>query len=183
MKEAVIMKASLLIAATLSALLAPPVFAHGEAHDSAEQIQRQIAEARHATRKYFDVQTAIDAGYAPFADKDGLCVAQPGQGGMGIHYLNGGLIDAVLDPARPEALMYQPHQSGKLELLGVEYIVFQDAWDAANAQPPVLFGHPFHLVRAPNRYNVPAFYELHLWLWEHNRNGLFNDWNPSVRCP
>jgi len=25
-------------------------------------------------------------------------------------------------------------------------------------------------------------YELHVWLWEHNRNGLFNDWNPVVTC-
>lgn len=177
------MKTALLTIAALAALLAPPAFAHGDAHDSAEKIPSQINELRRATRKFFDVQTAIDAGYAPFADKDGLCVAQPGQGGMGIHYLNGALIDAVLDPLRPEALMYQPHRAGKLELVGVEYIVFQDAWDAANPQPPVLFGHPFHLVRAPNRYNVPAFYELHLWLWEHNRNGLFNDWNPAVRCP
>jgi hypothetical protein len=155
----------------------------GEGESSAEEIRHQIAEVRRQTRKFFDVQEAVSAGYAPFADKDGLCVAQPGQGAMGIHYLNGGLVDAVLDPLRPEALMYQPHKSGKLELLGVEYIVFQDAWDAANPQPPVLFGHPFHLVRAPNRYNVPAFYELHLWLWEHNGNGTFNDWNPAVHCP
>jgi hypothetical protein len=183
MKEAGTMKVSFLIAATLAALLAPPAFAHGDEHDSAEKIQSQIAEVRRATRKFFDVQTAVDAGYAPFADKDGLCVAQPGAGGMGIHYLNGGLVDAVLDPLRPEALMYQPHKNGQLELPGVEYIVFQDAWDAGNPQPPVLFGHPFHLVRAPNRYNVPAFYELHLWLWEHNRNGIFNDWNPAVHCP
>jgi hypothetical protein len=172
-------------AATVALLgLSAPVFAHGgDTGASAEDIQRQIAEVRRATRKFFDVHTAVDAGYAPFADKDGLCVAQPGAGGMGIHYLNGGLVDAALDPLRPEALMYQPHKSGKLELLGVEYIVFQDAWDAANPQPPVLFGHPFHLVRAPNRYNVPAFYELHLWLWEHNGNGIFNDWNPAVHCP
>ncbi len=115
--------------------------------------------------------------------RNGYCVAQPGQGAMGIHYLNGGLLDAVLDPLRPEALMYQPTKDGRLELLGVEYIVFQDVWDALHPQPPVLFGHPFHLVRAPNRYNVPAFYELHLWVWEHNRNGIFNDWNPQVRCP
>ena len=62
---------------------------------------------------------------------------------------------------------------------------FHDAWDAAHPhpQPPVLFGHPFHLVRSPSRYGVPSFYESHLWAWEHNRNGIFNDWNPKVRCP
>lgn len=178
------MKALFIIAAALAAVLVQtPAAAHGDADESAEAIQQQIAEVRRATWRFRDVQAAIDAGYAKFPDQSGDCVAQPGQGAMGVHYLNGGLIDAVLDPLRPEAVMYEPGRHGKLELVGVEYIVFQDAWDALNAQPPVLFGHPFHLVRAPNRYNVPAFYELHLWIWEHNRNGIFNDWNPRVRCP
>lgn len=158
--------------------------AHGDTNESTEQIQQLISDVRQATQKFHDVQVAIDLGYAAFADKDGFCVAQPGQGAMGIHYLNGTLVgDTVLDPLQPEALTYQPKKNGKLELAGVEYIVFQDAWDALHPQPPVLFGHPFHLVRAPNRYNVPAFYELHLWVWEHNRNGIFNDWNPKVTCP
>lgn len=34
----------------------------------------------------------------------------------------------------------------------------------------------------PRRCGLPAFYELHLWLWKRNPNGLFNDWNPDVRC-
>ena len=88
------------------------------------------------------MQAAIAAGYAKFPDQTGDCVAQPGQGAMGVHYLNGTLVGDT-----------------------------------------VLFGHPFHLVRSPNRYGVPSFYELHLWVWEHNRNGIFNDWNPKVRCP
>jgi len=171
------------VAITSLLALQAPALAHGDANESAEQIQRLIGDVRRATKKFHDPQAAIDLGYAAFADKDGLCVAQPGQGAMGIHYLNGGLIDATLDPLQPEALMYQPGRNGKLELAGVEYIVFQDAWDALHPQPPVLFGHPFHLVRAPNRYNVPAFYELHLWVWEHNRNGIFNDWNPKLSCP
>jgi len=179
------MKRLLISIAAASTLLGStlPALSHGDPDANAQSIQHQIAEVRRETRKFFDVQAAVDAGYAPFADMDSFCVSEPGAGGMGIHYLNSGLIDAVLDPAKPEALMYEPKKNGKLELVGVEYIVFQDAWDALHPQPPVLFGHPFHLVRAPNRYNVPAFYELHLWVWEHNRNGLFNDWNPSVRCP
>jgi hypothetical protein len=179
------MKTLLVAAAAATAaclMLSAPARAHGQADESADNVQAQIAQVRHATRKFNDVQAAIDAGYAAFADKDGYCVSQPGQGAMGIHYLNNSLLTTEFDPLRPQALMYQPHKSGRLELLGAEYIVFQDAWDALHPQPPVLFGHPFHLVRAPNRYNVPAFYELHLWVWEHNRNGIFNDWNPDVRC-
>jgi hypothetical protein len=40
------------------------VFAHGDANESAEKIESQIAGVRRATRRYFDVQTAVDAGYA-----------------------------------------------------------------------------------------------------------------------
>lgn len=172
--------------ATLAYLMlsAPsPARAHGQTDESADNVLANIAQVRRATKPFNDVQAAIGAGYAPFADKDGYCVEQPGQGAMGIHYLNNSLLDAELDPLRPEALMYQPHATGRLELAGAEYIVFQDVWDGLHPQPPVLFGHPFHLVRAPNRYNVPAFYELHLWVWEHNRNGIFNDWNLAVHCP
>lgn len=60
---------------------------------------------------------------------------------------------------------------------------FQEAWDAQHTQPPVLFGREFHLVTAPNRYGVLAFYELHAWVWKHNPSGAFNDWNPRVTCP
>jgi hypothetical protein len=35
----------------------------------------------------------------------------------------------------------------------------------------------------PNRYGLPAFWELHAWVWRHNPNGLFDDWNPRVSCP
>ena len=50
------------------------------------------------------------------------------------------------------------------------------------ASPRSLFGEQFHLVRSPNRYSVPAFYELHTWVWQHNPYGMFEDWNPRVRC-
>jgi hypothetical protein len=103
---------------------------------------------------------------------------------MGIHFVHNELIsDAVLDPLLPEALMYEPESNGRLRLVGLEYIVFQDAWDAEHDAPPALLGQQLHLVSSPNRYGVPAFYELHVWVWKHNPSGLFNDWNPRVRCP
>ena len=178
MNQTTMTRAGTALALTLA--LQAPTFGHGDAPESDDAIQALISQVRRATAPFHDVQVARGAGYEQFLS----CVDQPGQGAMGIHYLNGTLVaDAVLDPLRPEALMYQPKKNGQLELVGVEYIVFQDAWDALHPQPPVLFGHPSHLVRSPNRYGVPAFYELHLWVWEHNRNGIFNDWNPKVRCP
>ncbi len=66
--------------------------------------------------------------------------------------------------------------------MAVEYVVLQDAWDAAHSSPPSLFGEEFTLVPAGNRYDLPAFYELHAWLWKHNPRGMFDDWNPRVSC-
>jgi hypothetical protein len=37
-------------------------------------------------------------------------------------------------------------------------------------------------VGAPNRYGLPAFYELHVWAWKTNPSGMFADWNPRVSC-
>jgi hypothetical protein len=139
-----------------------------------------VETVRRTTAPYADVEAARAAGFAQFMD----CVSEPGRGAMGIHFLNMDLVgDGRLDVNRPEALMYAPMPDGRLELLGVEYIVFQDAWDAAHPQPPVLLGQEFHLVRSPNRYGVPAFYQLHVWSWRENPMGPFNSWNPRVSCP
>ncbi len=101
---------------------------------------------------------------------------------MGIHYVNGDLVgDGKLDVSRPEALMYEP-RNGKLELVGVEYIVLAAAWDLAYKTPPTLVGQLFHYTPSPNRYGIPAFYALHVWAWRHNPHGVFMDWNPRVSC-
>jgi hypothetical protein len=72
--------------------------------------------------------------------------------------------------------------NGRLRLIGVEYITLGEAWDAANEGPPVLEGQLFHYAGSPNRYRIPAFYELHVWAWKENPNGTFADWNPRVSC-
>ena len=77
--------------------------------------------------------------------------------------------------------MYEP-KNGRLELVGVEYIVLADQWDAENPAPPVLMGQVFNYVGRPNRYGIPAFYELHVWAARDNPNGAFADWNPRVSC-
>ena len=47
---------------------------------------------------------------------------------------------------------------------------------------PALDGHLLNFVNAPNRYGLPAFYEIHVWAWEHNPVGSFADWNTHVSC-
>jgi hypothetical protein len=133
---------------------------------------------RQATAQFKDVRKAEAAGYALLHG----CVSGPQEGAMGIHFANGGLVgDGELDAMKPEALLYEP-KDGKLQLVGVEYIVLADAWNAKHQTPPVLMGQLFNYSGAPNRYGIPAFYELHVWAWKNNPNGMFADWNPRVSC-
>lgn len=137
-----------------------------------------VAAVRSATKPLLDAKAALAAGYRPFLG----CVSGPQEGAMGVHYVNGDLVaDGQLDPARPEALMFES-RDGQLQLLGVEYIVMAAAWDANNPAPPTLMGQVFHLNGSPNRYGLPAFYELHVWAWRKNPHGMFADWNPQVTC-
>jgi hypothetical protein len=102
---------------------------------------------------------------------------------MGVHYVNGALVgDGQVNASKPELLVYEPLANGRQRLVAVEYVVFQDAWDAKHDEPPSLFGREFELVEAGNRYGLPPFYELHAWLWKHNPAGFFDDWNPRVTC-
>ena len=137
-----------------------------------------VATVRQATMDFKDVEAAKSAGYGLFHG----CVSGPEEGAMGIHFVNGDLVgDGEIDALRPEALIYELTNKG-LQLVGVEYVVIAEAWDANHETPPTLMGQVFHYVGAPNRYKIPAFYELHVWAWKQNPNGMFTDWNPKVSC-
>ena len=126
---------------------------------------------RQATEAYVDIAAAEAAGYEPITE----CMADPSQGAMGIHYANLALLeDPALDVTQPEALMYQPLPDGRMELVGVEYLVPKPAW--TEDEPPMLLGQEFEYVED---FDV---YALHLWAWRHNPAGLHADWNPNVSC-
>ncbi len=134
---------------------------------------------RQGTKQYIDVNNATAAGYGPFLG----CVAGTDHGAMGVHYVNGTLLgNLTLDPSQPEALIYEP-SNGKMTLVGVEFILDSATWLAANNNnPPVLDGQVFNFVDAPNRFNIPAFFELHVWAWRDNPQGAYVDWNNRVTC-
>ncbi|HEV8536746.1 MAG TPA: hypothetical protein VGR87_13660 [Candidatus Limnocylindria bacterium] len=144
----------------------------------------QLSTARAATAQFHTLETAVAAGYGLFTDAAGIaCIDKPGTGVMGIHYVKGALVgDAAVNAATPEALVYWQKPNGELKLAAVEYVVFKDAWDAVHSSPPSLFGQQFTLLASPNRYGLPAFYELHAWIWKNNPSGMFEDWNPRASC-
>jgi len=144
--------------------------------------------AKSATKPFKNTDVARHAGYtATVADTKGnVCIAEPGVGAMGVHLLNPKLLDATVDPRHPEALVYRAQKNGALKLAALEYIVFKQAWEdahGAEAAAPSLFGKPFLLTPAPNRFGIPSFYALHAWVWNKNPAGTFQPWNPKVTCP
>jgi hypothetical protein len=172
---------SLAIAGSLLALAGSGLLpsAHAQTEPDLEPPASLTQIVRDATRPFLDINQAIAAGYGPFLG----CVSGPESGAMGIHYVNGPLVgDGELDPTKPEALMYEV-AIGRARLLGVEFIVDAATWlKQHDNQPPVLEGQAFQFVGSPNRYALPAFFELHVWAWRDNPNGMFVDWNPRVTC-
>jgi hypothetical protein len=139
-----------------------------------------LAKANLATASYQDVAAAEAAGYgSTLGPGEGSlgCFEDPAQGGMGVHYVNGDKLDANLDVADPEALVYElDRDANVVGLVALEYIVPDSAW--TSSEPPMLFGRELH-----HHPSLPLWV-LHAWIWKDNPTGVFQDFNPRVRlCP
>jgi hypothetical protein len=148
-------------------------------HPAATQVKAvndaDLVALRQATARFHEFAEADTAGWNfLIPDPTGpSCFSGP-DGGMGYHYANTGLLDGTVNPAEPEALLYEPQKNGQLRLVGVEYIVPAAAWP--HPTPPELYGQQFPY--------IPKFdvYGLHVWVWQHNPNGMFTPYNPAVSC-
>ncbi|MSR35612.1 MAG: hypothetical protein EXR95_03060 [Gemmatimonadetes bacterium] len=141
------------------------------------------------------------------ADPTNMCVtaamvgAPADMGAMGIHYFRPDLLgiagpsepvtgtDGVIDPNLPEMLVYEPTADGGMQLVAVEFLVFQDAWTkAGNAAPPTLAGQSFAAMAndpatpADEAHGFAPHHELHVCVHSDNANGLFAEFNPGVSC-
>ena len=135
---------------------------------------------RDSTERFKDVSVAEREGYTlQFG-----CVSGPDSGAMGLHYVNGSLVGSgIIDATRPQIVIYEPTADGGVKLIGADYLVLADMWDAQHPDgPPQLMGQLFHYFESPNRFGLPAFYTLHVWAWKENPNGAFVNWNPNVSC-
>jgi hypothetical protein len=148
---------------------------------SAQQSQANalVKVVRDSTERFKDVSVAQAEGYAlQFG-----CVSGDDWGAMGLHFVNGDLVSAgVVDATRPQIIIYEPTSDGGLRLIGADYLVIADAWNAKHSGPPELMGQLFHLFDSPNRFGLPAFYTLHVWAWKDNPRGAFVNWHPNVSC-
>lgn len=167
--------ALILVPAVLVAAVAGVAFAGGG--------QSEVSALRQATAAYHDIEAAKSAGYVTELPQTeafggGTCVAGS-EGAMGIHLVDtrpGGRLDGTLDPADPEALLYEKRNDGSYKLTGVEYIV------AGGAQPS-LYGQPLADTNLA-RYGDPGtnVWTLHAWVWKPNPRGMFDPWNSRVTC-
>jgi hypothetical protein len=157
-------------------LLTPPLLAAG-----GEGATPLIDKVRAATARYLDINVAIAEGFVAATP----CVSGPDAGAMGVHFVLPARIKAgVLNAEQPEALIYEPMVNGAMRLVGVEFVMLESVWAAKNpaGSVPALDGNLLNFVEAPNRYGLPAFYEIHVWAWEQNPRGSYADWNTQVTC-
>lgn len=159
----------------------------------------QIEEVRELTEPFQSVSVAQAAGYTVWAPDpapaDATCPSS-GEGRMGYHLVNVNLrgspadpaqADAVIDYRAPEMLLYEKRPDGTMNLVGVEYLVFQEAWErvhGAGAAPPEVLGQTMPLSLHAFTAGGPEIphYELHVWVHSQNPNGMFSPWNPAISC-
>ncbi|MGA9341709.1 MAG: hypothetical protein WBV61_05180 [Rhodanobacteraceae bacterium] len=180
------------VAATVfgvAALWSPTVLAAGDnAKDAPEPLHHAVGliqATRDATARYLSVANAEADGYVQTTG----CVSSPSDGAMGVHYARlDRLGDGVSDPAEPEVLVYEPTRYGSQRLVAAEYIILADVWDGNEAHPqnagvpPQWLGQSANFIGFPNRFQLPALYEIHVWAWKDNPAGSFANFNPRVTC-
>ncbi|MFC6566649.1 hypothetical protein [Actinoplanes utahensis] len=162
--------------AAVAAVAAPPAPAHATgAPATLTAAQRTVLIE--ATKRFQDVTLAEAAGYLPTED----CVP-----GMGRHYVHPGLAaDPAVDPTRPEVLLYDRRR----ELLGIEFFKADtDGSLTTDSDRPTLFGNRFDgpMTGHPVPHGappMPVHYDLHVWLYRSNPDGVLATVNPRVTCP
>jgi hypothetical protein len=136
------------------------------------EVNTAIAELRRVTAKYHDVAVAVADGFSPVFTS---CEEREGEVPIAIPYAHlDRLLDGVLDPSLPDALLYEPGKDGTLKLVGVEMVLPYPFWTAA--EPPRFLGVPLQ------REDELGVFGLHIWIWRHSPNGMFSIDNPRVSC-
>ena len=130
-----------------------------------------IATIRRVTARYHDLDAALADGFVFLHG----CEVRGDEGPVGELYVHfERLLDGVIDPASPDALLYQPKKNGSRKLIGVELAIPYPMWTAP--QPPQFMGAEF---QPEDEFGV---WGLHVWAWNANPEGMFAEANPNVSC-
>lgn len=190
-RKAVFASLNLGLAAIFVAFGSPlTALAQQESHSRADS-SKLVEIVRKATQQYQNVANAT--GFTPVLG----CVSGPDHGAMGVHYVNLNTLNGEtligngqqLDPTKPQALIYEPQSNGEMKLVGAEFVILASALPPGAA--PEVEGHLMLYIdgpsasrpkATPNRYGLPALFELHVWAWKDNPQGSFVDWNNHVTC-
>ena len=190
---------TLLRGAALACLISAPV-------SSAYAADPTLEEVRAATVRFRDVDVALAEGYV--RDPMNLCETAEmmgraaSLGTMGVHYFRPDLLGISAPPnprvdgvgthtdfSRPGILIYEPQADGTMELVAVENLVFARAWHGAgNDRRPSFQGVSYDSMQddpatdADEAHNFAPHYDLHVWLYRDNPNGMFAQYNPDVTC-
>ena len=182
---------SLSTAALTAAMIAVPVASQAQAKQQGKAAggnAAAIAAVRAALDKYKDPIAAVRDGYFSTVG----CIDFPGggsehgsmdykPGAMGVHFLNPALIGPKLDSTKPQVLLYEP-VGDKLVLTGAEWFVPT----AVSKTPPTVLGHQ---LMGPMEGHAPILppelhhWDLHVWLYKDNPNGMFSPTNSAVKGP
>lgn len=176
----------LMLFAAAALVTASPATSHAQGKAMAP-MSPELQAARAALAKYSDPIVAVRDGYFstvacidfPKGATDGPIVYPPGA--MGVHFLNTANIGPVLDPAKPQVLIYEP-VGDKLVLTAAEWFMPEQV---ANGTAPTIFGQT---LAGPMDGHEPIMpptlrhYDLHVWLWKNNPRGMFTSTNSAVRC-
>lgn len=163
--------------------------ANAQARSTSEPaLPANLAATRAALAKYQDPIAAVRDGYLSTV----ACIDYPKGGGgmgemsykpgaMGVHFLNASFIGPKLDSLKPQVLIYEP-SGNSLRLVAAEWFVPT----ALAKEAPEIFGRKLD---GPMEGHAPVLppelhhWDLHVWLWKANPNGVMESTNSAVSCP
>lgn len=140
------------------------------------KLSPELERVRDQLAKYKDPVAAVRDGYLSTLG----CVHYE-DGAMGVHFLNPAFLSPEPDPGKPQILVYEP-VGNTLELVAAEWFV---PLATGVKERPTLFGQPFDGPMEGHEPLMPQelhHYDLHVWLFKENPEGVFAVTNPNVSC-
>lgn len=157
-------------------------------HAQNKAMTPELESVRKLLDKYNDPIAAVRDGFYSSVG----CISYPNgatdgsmrypKGAMGVHFINMGNVGPKLDPAKPQVLIYEP-AGDKLKLVAAEWFM---PTQLAGGTAPTIFGETLGGPMEGHQPIMPPelhHYDLHVWLWKANPEGVFSPTNPAVKCP